>query len=59
MATLYIYRLVREDWISPPGKRTKIVTRDKPDLLVPDPAARLDHGDISAPPQGGHHRVFS
>ena len=34
MATLYIYRLVREDWSSPPGKRSKIITRDKPDLRV-------------------------
>lgn len=34
MATEYIYKLVREDWNHPPGKRTKTITRDKPDLRI-------------------------
>ena len=34
MATRYIYKLIREDWNKPPGKRTKTIIRDKPDLNI-------------------------
>lgn len=34
MATQYIYKLIREDWNRTPGKRTRTIIRDKPDLRV-------------------------
>lgn len=34
MATQYVYKLIREDWNKQPGKRTKTIIRDKPDLNI-------------------------
>lgn len=34
MATQYVYKLIREDWNKPPGKRTKTIIRNKPDLNI-------------------------
>ena len=34
MAAQYIYKLIREDWNQPPGKRPRTIIRDKTDLRV-------------------------
>lgn len=34
MTTQYIYKVVREDWNRPPGRRARTIIRDKPDLAV-------------------------
>lgn len=44
MATQYIYKLIREDINRPPGKKTKTIIRDKPDLRVGGLYVRLGKG---------------